>query len=93
MQIVEKYHRLENEKKNARTVRKTNVGPMIRYQSLSMPLMVLSNSNKEKEKEKENEQEVKLAMETDVKEDVTKDAATKSTDTGNKWYEANFFPS
>ncbi|XP_011501892.1 PREDICTED: vacuolar protein sorting-associated protein 72 homolog [Ceratosolen solmsi marchali] len=49
LKSLEKYQRLENEKKNARTVRKTNIGPMIRYQSLSMPVMVLSNSNKEKE--------------------------------------------
>ena len=30
-------------------MRKTNTGPMIRYQSLAMPVMVLSNSSKEKE--------------------------------------------
>lgn len=42
--ITEKYQKLENEKKNTRTVRKTHVGPMIRYQSLSMPIMVLSET-------------------------------------------------
>ena len=45
--IIEKYQRLENEKKNIRTVRKTNTGPMIRYQSLSMPVMVLTSSSTE----------------------------------------------
>ncbi|KAJ8675391.1 hypothetical protein QAD02_011177 [Eretmocerus hayati] len=47
LKSLEKYQRLENEKKNARTVRKAPVGPMIRYQSHSMPVMVLSNSQKE----------------------------------------------
>lgn len=42
--MVEKYQKLESEKKNTRTVRKTHVGPMIRYQSLSMPVMVLSKT-------------------------------------------------
>lgn len=41
---TEKYQKLENEKKTTRTVRKTHVGPMIRYQSLSMPVMVLSET-------------------------------------------------
>lgn len=41
----EKYQKLESEKKNTRTVRKTHVGPMIRYQSLSMPVMVLSETS------------------------------------------------
>lgn len=40
--LAEKYQKLENEKKTTRTVRKTHVGPMIRYHSLSMPVMVLS---------------------------------------------------
>lgn len=40
--FVEKYQKLENEKKTTRAVRKTHVGSMIRYQSLSMPVMVLS---------------------------------------------------
>ncbi|KAL0118522.1 hypothetical protein PUN28_009295 [Cardiocondyla obscurior] len=42
---LEKYQKLENEKKTTRTVRKTHVGPMIRYQSLSMPVMVLSETH------------------------------------------------
>ncbi|KAL7293857.1 hypothetical protein TKK_0012912 [Trichogramma kaykai] len=44
LKSLEKYQRLENEKKNARAIRKPNVGPMIRYQSFSMPVMVLSSS-------------------------------------------------
>ncbi|KAG8035935.1 hypothetical protein G9C98_003061 [Cotesia typhae] len=45
------YQKLESEKKNTRTVRKTQLQPMIRYQSLSMPIMVLSDScDKESEK-------------------------------------------
>ncbi|XP_019695821.1 vacuolar protein sorting-associated protein 72 homolog isoform X2 [Harpegnathos saltator] len=44
MKSLEKYQKLESEKKNTRTVRKTHVGPMIRYQSLSMPVMVLSET-------------------------------------------------
>lgn len=43
--VAEKYQRLENEKKNIRTVRKTNTGPMIRYQSLSMPVIVLTSAD------------------------------------------------
>lgn len=42
--FVEKYQKLENEKKTTRSVRKTHVGSMIRYQSLSMPVMVLSET-------------------------------------------------
>lgn len=42
--IVEKYQKLESEKKTTRSVRKTHVGTMIRYQSLSMPVMVLSET-------------------------------------------------
>lgn len=49
LHITEKYQKLENEKKNTRTVRKTHVGPMIRYQSLSMPVMVLSETCAEKD--------------------------------------------
>ncbi|XP_011691735.1 PREDICTED: vacuolar protein sorting-associated protein 72 homolog [Wasmannia auropunctata] len=47
---LEKYQKLENEKKTTRTVRKTNVGPTIRYQSLSMPVMVLSETCADEEK-------------------------------------------
>jgi len=50
MKSLEKYQKLENEKKTTRTVRKTHVGPMIRYQSLSMPVMVLSDDVEEEEK-------------------------------------------
>lgn len=48
MLIAEKYQKLENEKKTTRTVRKAYVGPMIRYQSLSMPVMVLPETDVEK---------------------------------------------
>ena len=37
---VEKYHRLENEKKNARIIRKPHPGPMIKYQSFTIDEMV-----------------------------------------------------
>ncbi|XP_011868535.1 PREDICTED: vacuolar protein sorting-associated protein 72 homolog [Vollenhovia emeryi] len=47
---LEKYQKLENEKKTTRTVRKTHVGPIIRYQSLSMPVMVLETSVDEDER-------------------------------------------
>lgn len=49
----EKYQRLENEKRNARVVRKTNVGPVVKYQSFSMPVIVLSSSNNSKDPEKQ----------------------------------------
>lgn len=52
--IIEKYQKLESEKKNTRTVRKTHVGPMIRYQSLSMPVMVLSETSTNDKDEKIN---------------------------------------
>lgn len=48
---------MENEKKNTRAVRKTNLTPMIRYQSFSMPIIVLSETETEtceKEDEKIN---------------------------------------
>ncbi|KAL6422337.1 hypothetical protein ACFW04_010589 [Cataglyphis niger] len=44
MKSLEKYQKLESEKKTTRSVRKTHVGTMIRYQSLSMPVMVLSQT-------------------------------------------------
>ncbi|XP_043275032.1 vacuolar protein sorting-associated protein 72 homolog [Venturia canescens] len=46
---LEKYQKLENEKKNTRAVRKTHSEPMIRYQSLAMPVMVLADKSKAKE--------------------------------------------
>ncbi|XP_031829723.1 vacuolar protein sorting-associated protein YL-1 isoform X2 [Nomia melanderi] len=57
MKSLEKYQKLENEKKNTRTVRKAQTGPMIRYQSLSMPVMVLSEENFDKEDNKINIEE------------------------------------
>ncbi|XP_076636775.1 vacuolar protein sorting-associated protein YL-1 isoform X2 [Colletes latitarsis] len=49
MKSLEKYQKLENEKKNTRTVRKAHSGPMIRYQSLSMPVLVLSEIHLDKD--------------------------------------------
>ncbi|XP_012263615.1 vacuolar protein sorting-associated protein 72 homolog [Athalia rosae] len=54
LKSLEKYQKLENEKKNTRTVRKTNVGPTIRYQSLSMPVLMLAEMQTEGEEEKIN---------------------------------------
>lgn len=51
---LEKYQKLENEKKNTRTVRRTHTSPMIRYQSLSMPVMVLTDEKSDKEDDKIN---------------------------------------
>lgn len=76
LKSLEKYQRLENEKKNTRTVRKTNVGPMIRYQSLSMPVMILSNSHKEKESK----------LPTDTDEGKADDSESKSTETNDNRY-------
>lgn len=47
--VIEKYQKLENEKKNTRTVRKAQTGPMIKYQSLAMPVIVLSEINFDKD--------------------------------------------
>lgn len=52
--FTEKYQKLENEKKNTRTIRKAQTGPMIRYQSLAMPIMILSEVNYNKEEDKMN---------------------------------------
>ncbi|XP_016921182.1 vacuolar protein sorting-associated protein 72 homolog isoform X1 [Apis cerana] len=54
MKSLEKYQKLENEKKNTRTIRKAQTGPMIRYQSLAMPIMILSEVNYNKEEDKMN---------------------------------------
>ncbi|CAD1474087.1 unnamed protein product [Heterotrigona itama] len=54
MKSLEKYQKLENEKKNTRTVRKAQTGPMIRYQSLAMPVMIFSEVNYDKEEDKIN---------------------------------------
>lgn len=37
--VIEKYQKLENEKKIKRAVKKTYTGPMIRYHSLRMPII------------------------------------------------------
>lgn len=39
IQSLEKYQRLENEKKSRRAVKKVASGPMIRYHSLRMPIL------------------------------------------------------
>ncbi|XP_012287229.1 vacuolar protein sorting-associated protein 72 homolog [Orussus abietinus] len=54
LKSLEKYQKLENEKKNTRLIRKIQTGPMIRYQSLAMPVMVLTDTLLEKEDEKIN---------------------------------------
>lgn len=64
---------MENEKKNTRTVRKTNVGPIIRYQSLSMPVLMLSEMQAEKDEEKIN-------VEGDDEKSTT-NAANETSDT------------
>lgn len=56
MPFKEKYQKLENEKKNTRAVRKAHIGPMIRYHSMSMPVMVITEPI-EKEDDKINVEE------------------------------------
>ncbi|KAL2715033.1 vacuolar protein sorting-associated protein 72 [Vespula squamosa] len=56
MKSLEKYQKLENEKKNTRVVRKAHIGPMIRYHSMSMPVMVITEPV-EKEDDKINVEE------------------------------------
>ncbi|XP_047358004.1 vacuolar protein sorting-associated protein 72 homolog [Vespa velutina] len=56
MKSLEKYQKLENEKKNTRAVRKAHIGPMIRYHSMSMPIMVITEPM-EKEDDKINVEE------------------------------------
>ncbi|XP_033332608.2 vacuolar protein sorting-associated protein YL-1 isoform X2 [Megalopta genalis] len=70
---LEKYQKLENEKKNTRTVRKAQTGPMIRYQSLSMPVMVLSEVNVDKEDNKIN-------IERDDEKSINANSETRSSD-------------
>ncbi|XP_063988988.1 vacuolar protein sorting-associated protein 72 homolog [Diachasmimorpha longicaudata] len=51
LKSLEKYQKLESEKKNVRAVRKTHSQPIIRYQSLAMPVMVLRNPDDKKTEE------------------------------------------
>ena len=97
---LEKYQKLENEKKNTRTVRKAQTGPMIRYQSLAMPVMVLSEVNLNKEEDKinidgddekstsenvENEDTDEATQEGDVKpENEVKEVPKKDSSTKSK---------
>lgn len=74
LSFIEKYQKLENEKKNTRTVRKAQTGPMIRYQSLSMPVMILSEINVDKENEKIN-------IEGDDEKDINASSYNKGSDT------------
>lgn len=54
MKSLEKYQKLESEKKNTRAVRKAHFGPIIRYQSLAMPVIVLRESNAERGEDETN---------------------------------------
>ncbi|KZC08833.1 Vacuolar protein sorting-associated protein 72 like protein [Dufourea novaeangliae] len=73
MKSLEKYQKLESEKKNTRTVRKTQTGPMIRYQSLSMPVMVLSKVNSDKE-------DNKITVDEDDEKNVSENSENKSSE-------------
>ncbi|XP_076232929.1 vacuolar protein sorting-associated protein YL-1 [Calliopsis andreniformis] len=77
MKSLEKYQKLENEKKNTRTVRKAQTGPMIRYQSLSMPVMILSEINVDKESDKIN-------IEEDDEKNVNVNSENKDSDTAEE---------
>ncbi|XP_066598942.1 vacuolar protein sorting-associated protein 72 homolog isoform X2 [Prorops nasuta] len=71
LKSLEKYQKLENEKKNTRTVRKSHNEPMIRYQSLSMPVMVLTETQ-EKDEEKINVEgdDEKTAVTSETPEEI-----------------------
>lgn len=95
LKSLEKYQKLENEKKNTRAVRKTNLTPMIRYQSFSMPIIVLSETETaEKEDEKINVEgddekttEEKINNRTSEKVSNAKESLTVKT---NGSYERTF---
>ncbi|XP_058806864.1 vacuolar protein sorting-associated protein 72 homolog [Phymastichus coffea] len=105
LKSLEKYQRLENEKKNTRVIRKTNIGPMIKYQSFSMPVLKLSISKKEKKSESRsdsNKTSESAEKSTDANEnnsngeDKTKDTSEEVKETNiecietNSYYERTF---
>ncbi|XP_053982615.1 vacuolar protein sorting-associated protein 72 homolog [Hylaeus anthracinus] len=87
MKSLEKYQKLENEKKNTRTVRKAHSGPIIRYQSLAMPVIVLSEVQVDKDDKIsiEDEEEKNLNGSSENKEETTGDSnvVIKSEDDTN----------
>ncbi|KAH0955007.1 hypothetical protein HN011_004187 [Eciton burchellii] len=76
MKSLEKYQKLENEKKTTRTVRKTHIGPMVRYQSLSMPVIVLSET-------KMDEKDEKINVECEKTNEKKVNAISSNTDSNN----------
>jgi len=76
MLFIEKYQKLENEKKTTRTVRKTHIGPMVRYQSLSMPVIVLSET-------KMDEKDEKINVECEKTNEKKVNAISSNTDSNN----------
>ncbi|CAK9818467.1 Vacuolar protein sorting-associated protein 72 homolog [Anthophora quadrimaculata] len=76
MKSLEKYQKLENEKKNTRTVRKAQTGPIIRYQSLAMPVMILSEVNYDKEDEKINIEDDEKNTNSENKDGITQESVT-----------------
>lgn len=87
MKSLEKYQKLENEKKNTRTVRKSQTEPMIRYQSLAMPLMILSEVNHDKEEDRINideDDEKSVGSENKQSDDATEEGVTIKTENDAK---------
>ncbi|XP_008548180.1 vacuolar protein sorting-associated protein 72 homolog [Microplitis demolitor] len=81
LKSLEKYQKLESEKKNTRAVRKTQSQPMIRYQSLSMPIMVLSETpDKENEKTTINDEDDKPADDSNANTQSDTPESIKETD-------------
>lgn len=87
MKSLEKYQKLENEKKNTRTVRKSQTEPMIRYQSLAMPLMILSEVNHDKEEDRINideDDEKSVGSENKQSDDAAEEGVTIKTENDAK---------
>ncbi|XP_017890821.1 vacuolar protein sorting-associated protein 72 homolog [Ceratina calcarata] len=87
MKSLEKYQKLENEKKNTRTVRKSQTEPMIRYQSLAMPLMILSEVNHDKEDDRINideDDEKSVSSENKQSDDANEESMTIKTESDAK---------
>ncbi|XP_011314082.1 vacuolar protein sorting-associated protein 72 homolog [Fopius arisanus] len=90
LKSLEKYQKLESEKKNTRTVRKAHSHSIIRYQSLAMPVMVLKNPA-EKEKGKSDGDEGKPSesdCNTDDPEKLSQAESKKSEETDKETNES-----
>ena len=85
--FTEKYQKLEMEKKKTRTVKKTFQGPMIKYHSLGMPLIEVSEQNQQESPITVDEgEDDKVKLESSETTSTVTPAETATTEVSVKRY-------